>query len=1528
MDKLKRSLKHLFAPAIVLLLVVIMGVFSPVVSVAAALRLNTAGTVSGEKNYTISNLPTRTVELGSPAATDFAVPEIDNDGKVILSHAGQEIDTFANKKYTYKEIGQYEWRFYTNSDDGSQLYDTYTVTVTDTTYSMTMPSNVPTVAPRDVGELLLPLPSTYRVGGEDVEIETINSVADYATLKVKDSKEAYDYVLRAKVTLENTPITDVTIDRNGTKIILENNTGDLKVTYYLYAKDNDKKPLVALPLSNIELKNVKKEDVTFANIPTAPSVKNLSYYSNVTLTAPSADSAKYGSTSFTVEAKTTIVKVQAYLWSTEPSDWSNSGVHNLTVEKDTLTGKWVIKENGLNTENKYLEIDGLNVKIKKLGWYRFQFETSTTFGYQMDKDFKWDDTTAKAGDKNQSVLYWSDSVRIYEDTVSPNFAWVSPYSSIYDVDGNLTNEGAAKVKDMNDNFDKYLDQYTAYLPMTTNPTTNNITKKITVNPNANNGLGLVLPAIFPHDNATDFANMVVDGFYVDQKQDADGNTLTSNDSNYVWSSATEVSKDHFIYNPAEALQIKFVNADADRKSNGNTIYLLNRPGLYQVRVVVRDVKPIYEDESASTGKEVSGSAHINTTTKYLYFYVDDSFVCDGTGENSPTIDEGKVFQVSDVYLWEGHSFDFAKPSVVDNHTDTSAIKTDYYLVGIASDAKNNKVLSKLDVNANATNITVDLDNLYQYNAAKDENDSTNKWDLTNSTERNKYSEFYIYAVARNFNALQANLKVDFGVVTTATAVDEDEDDNKTVYYDGTYFNTQLFFQGDTTGKLYNEKVQYGYAWKRASFKINDVTSTVATSITADVDKDQLVAGKPVTIKNITATWGSDTDGVMSAAVYMVKPNNVLVPVEIMDSAEKGAEVVSAVAFNGKTNTVNNWCFTPGEGGEYILVLKAKDHASNKVKTGVYKITVDSSDDEWEWDDNFSWSDSLSTAADYTTTKTIALGDSWVLPSNMVLGNGTKKYLTKNRNLYEYNANGEVTSTIAGHYTITVLGVNDPDCIVGNKFIPNKTGPYVLRYSAKLNDKDTILSTKQYKVQVNNASTGVSSIRMGEAYDDKDILWSVEPTSSESEDGLTPNGQSYVMDKKSIKLFDEENEKLLYSEKVPAYAITLSEFTAANYGASTNFVVNKANLFKYLEPIYEIDKNSEEKKAKITGYMYPAIAIPMPNVITDTISSDEVEITVQKSGSSNFLVSSRKKNVSGNKASEIEKIGKYYVFRPTGKFKANVKDDYNADNYLQAVSGSDSSVTGVYTITYKTNTTSVTFNMTIGNLANGYLDWEKGFLTYDNNDGKGSREITDTGSENNVVIEEVNGHRYVWIDMSKVFFDDNDDMEDLIDLGPNGDGSANGGYDPEKLAEAYYWENVKVFISYEGVDYIDDLDWTDDEDETEARAYTKDHKYRFDVNRGSGTYKVTISLTNKYTNTTVSKSIEFTIDVNVSNKNTNLNNVWGIILVVLSLGLLAGVVYYFVKTARATRFIDTPRAAKGKGKDKTPKAVEAPKEDAK
>ncbi|MCQ2382822.1 MAG: hypothetical protein MJ060_03215, partial [Clostridia bacterium] len=344
-------------------------------------------------------------------------------------------------------------------------------------------------------------------------------------------------------------------------------------------------------------------------------------------------------------------------------------------------------------------------------------------------------------------------------------------------------------------------------------------------------------------------------------------------------------------------------------------------------------------------------------------------------------------------------------------------------------------------------------------------------------------------------------------------------------------------------------------------------------------------------------------------------------------------------------------------------------------------------------------------------------------------------------------------------------------------------------------------------------------------------------------------------------------------------------------------------------------------------------IPMPNIVTGSANSNEVEITVQKSGSSTYSVSSKKMNAGDrtDTASLIEKIGDYFVFRPTGKFSTACKDtNHDAQNYL-LTANSVSEASGVYTVTYKTNTASVSFNITLGNLDNGEISLDTAFLTYDNN-----KTITNA-ADKLIIDKDSDGHRYVTIDMRKVFFTGNDDMASLIAQGPNGDINNTDGFNPEDAETAYLWKNATVTVDYEDAGLIKNSDWKEDGDA--AKIKNKDsYTYKFDLTQGSGTYKVTVKLWNNYTSSYVTKSIEFTLDAESTNKNVNLNTVWGIILIVLSVGLFAGVIFYFVKTARATRFVDAPRVAKVKDKKNnakketklvaTPKDTEAPKDDVK
>ncbi len=1471
MDKLKKGLKNLFAPAIVLLLVAIMGVFSPIVSVAAALpnySLRIADVTNPGDSYTISNLPARTVKVGTTIPSG-ELPTISN-GSVKLCHAGQEITVSGD--YTYREVGQYEWRFYTVDN---VLFDKYVVTVTDTNYSTSMPSNVTTVAPKGLNNLQLPLPNSYSVSGKTSEVDTItgDNTNHYAVITMKDGSV---YHLSALVSMANDTFAadkvtydskNVTIDLNGYK----DSTGSLKITYVLKNQANDK-ILTALPLTNIEIKNVNQGEATFANIPTAPSVASLSYYSSVGLTAPTADSAKVGNDSFAVEAQTSIVKIQAYLFPTQPSKWNHKDVHVLTVENG------VVKENGVASD--LVEVDGLNVKVKALGWYRFQFETSTLFGYKMADSF--DNYDAIEQDSNKTyVRYWSDSVHISEDKIDPNFAFVDRYD--------LDNYPAEYDTKFNDYLDKY-DAYFSAMPTTKPSKDETSSKKLTVNFRD----GLVIPAIFPHDNATAFEDIEVTSVSISQVTDVDGNSVTNN--SVIKSSAASSST--FVYQKNEPLYVTFAvnGTNGANQGDNNIVVLKESVGWYKIHIEVQEKRPQY------LGNNESSSSFGRYKSKDLYFYVDEesNFKCgvatDNDG-NSPKIDEGNVFQVSDVYLWEGRTFDFPAPAFNDKHTGNDELQIDYYLVSMNPTVT--KVIAKLDYTKGATRIKVDLDHLIDENG-----DEVNETDLQGYLN-DATAKFYIYAVARNFNGMQADLKAK--LTPSGSLVD-------------THFSTGVF-------GMHNDKdefAQYGYAWKRAEFAFHQVADHGTASITISnisAKDDEYITGNKITIGKIQTTWSaSAVDGQMSVAVYSVKSDKTLKAFDLHNTKN---EVVGLYEFKRNTFMVENLAFVPGHAGDWVVVVTVKDNASDKTYTEIATIEVDNKGGYYS---DFGLSD-VDNGNSHTIHKTITLGDSMTLPNPniSIVGNKKPSYFAKNRDLYAYDAQGVLDDEhVVGNYTITLLGVSDPTCITGNKFTPNRGDvDYTFRYDYYLTGETTPFSVDYYNVRVNQVSDSIN-ILMGEDYQDENVLWADVNDAS-----ALGNPTQEITNAHGVTVEYKLGANGTGTETKPAYAITLNEFVLANYGATKDFTIDSADLYPYLEPMFSTTSNT------ITEYRFPAIAIPNPNIIAGNISSDkDIEITVQKNGEDTMLVSSAGYiNGNADKTSKIENSGDfdYYVFRPTGRFGLDVVNTskYNAQNYTLAAKEYKGAV---YTITYKsTDGTSVSYNLTIGNTKAGELGLNKGFLTY--NDGKNDQAIAESTDNKLIIDKDSDGHRYVTIDMSKVFFTGNKDMEELIEQGPNGDKDDKTGYAPGSTNHVleYYWDKVSVSVELDGSPLVGTSEWSDQDGEVEHIKNHSDFKYKFNCT-SSGTYKVTIKMRNDYTNSTVTKSFEFTLDAEATNKNVNLNTVWGVILIVLSVGLLAGVIFYFIKTARATRFVDAPRAVKGDKKTTksvaAPKDVEAPKKDAK
>lgn len=1357
-------MRRLLTPLAVLFLVVVMAVAAPVASLMGAVSVN-AGTKS-DQDFTITHLPARYAEVGETLVKGETLPSIDS-GTVVVWHANREQTVSDN--YTYSEEGQYEWRFYADSTK-KQLIASHTVWVTQPTYVITMPSVVPTVAPKDLtdGKLVLPLPDKLTADDKEIKLGDQYQLTVKATLGDRD--------LTATVGYEN-----VTVDLGSD---MDKRVGTLQVTYVLQDAVSGR-PLVAKVLNDIEIKNVLKDKVTFSSNPSAPSVQSLSFGQEVTLTAPTANSAKYEDTTFNVEATTKIIGFKFVGSSTQPSNWDK--IDTIKCESGVLTG------------NDRVAIDGLKVTTKKLGWYKFLFRTDTLFGNN------------SANDNETDGEYWSDAVHIKSDGRSPEFKFVAEYATTK-VDGDSLN-GVA--------FADLVDEYSDRYPLTTNssePAADE--QKVLVGKT-----GLTLPAIFATDNFTPSTDLKMT-ITVAQIKDDNGVDVRGDNTQAVYYNQT--LHPDAAYAPNKPLQVNFVNTEP-AKPVDNYLQLKASAGLYLMTISIQDTAPKYDNNTDATST-VSG----RTTQRYMYFKYKDSDLSEAS--NSPTIDQ---FQVSDVYLWEGKTFDFAVPTYSDTNTPTANLAMDYFLVNETS-----KQIFSLD-NDDIVNgrMYVDLATLL---------DDENKWtEFSQNT-----SKVALYATARNFTYLQHEWNT---------------------IKQGNYVSVADLLQSlPESGKVENgiTFLKVPFIMHAATTNTNGEVSVVIKDNQDKVDGNEFVAGKAVHIASAKVDWQeTETDGRISVAVYQIKQDGSRVAVNVVDGNEKDAnqnENVSTVAFRKTSYEIKDWYFTPRVGGKYQVVVTAKDNASSVLKGKVTTIVVDP-------DGGLVPSArSVTAQADAAPDDTLAVGTTGrVLVPNLRYEGSTKdEYLANNRKLYTYNEADQAYTTEAGYYTITVKGICDPECLTGERFVPSQAGTYTFTIDYFRQDNHR-LSSVDYVVEVtNDGDTTTSAIKLDTAYGDLKFERTMADGTKETVPGISK----------------EANAGTATS---PKYAITLPQFMLSNLGGTTNFIVSHDMLRQNLEKIADATAGDTYQ------YLYPAIAIPMPNLISGG-NLEDVEITVQKSGYTEKLVSSKVALANG-KNSLIDMMDGYYVFRPEGKFKNNGAD---------FLASGDSSVSAVYVITYKTKSTSLTFNVTIGDPVKGELTFDDGFLTYDN--GKKSIERGTTP----VIDKNSDGNRVVTINMKKVNYVGNNALMNAMAKGPNAGDNEPAGDDRSK---EYMWQKASVSVTYEGVTLVSTGGWDGKKDED---AFT----YQFNLS-DSGTYTVNVNLFNPYVNQTVTQSFEFTIDINATNKNVNLSTVWGVILVVLSVGLLAGVIFYFVKTARETRFLDAPKAPKVK-KEKPNKKLKDQKEDVK
>lgn len=698
--------------------------------------------------------------------------------------------------------------------------------------------------------------------------------------------------------------------------------------------------------------------------------------------------------------------------------------------------------------------------------------------------------------------------------------------------------------------------------------------------------------------------------------------------------------------------------------------------------------------------------------------------------------------------------------------------------------------------------------------------------------------FQICVVARNFNNLQSG-------TPNPDTFGFDEDGNL-----------------PAAGKGANG-VSYGYA-EFNIFAVNAVSTTPSIDVNIEGNESTVYkAGLPIHISDISVDWGTNNvvDGRVSVAAYQLKADGKRNAIAVVDNNNTDANLnntISSVSFRRQSYSIKDWYFTPRTAGTYELVVTAKANASNTTHSKVAIITVDHRGDLV----GMATDDSSSSAPD----DTIVLGNSTQLKLFEYLGSdGVKQYKNKDRLVYEYDEETNTAeSTAYGDYTITVQGVSDPYCLTGEKFTPNQAGTYTFaidyfkegQYADASGAKTAIFSTT-YTVEVTAGDDG----------DNAKILVS-EDYNSIGNKMANPN----------VNYADDE----LGTAKEPKYAITLPEFVRANFGGSTSFSVDR----KLMQDNLEKNKNGGTYE-----YMYPAILIPNPNLVNVGENNETVEVIVTRQPNT-ILVSSNTKLDDGSN-SEIAKFGDYWVFRPEGEFSSN------GDDYLTNANP-DKLANAVYEITYKTATTSLTYQLTFGNPIVGELNFGDHFLSYQKN---GETAYINKANTNPVIDADSDGKRLVTINLKELTYAGNQEFSKYLAKGLKESTLATD--NAAARTEEYLWKNASVTVYFEDATLVDSWQW-----ESTQTVDDQDRTKTFDLSKGSGTYKVSVSLYNPYTGSSVRNSFEFTIDVTASNNNLDIGaTVWGIILTILAIGLLAGVIFYFVKTARETKFLDAPKGPK-------------------
>jgi hypothetical protein len=1451
MKKIGRTLRKILAPAVIVAIAFAMSFLTPAAAIGNTLRtklyaagteLLTASVDEAGKKFTVSGLPPKMSKVGQNLADIKVFVDADKDGiynnsdtlgDLRIFHAGQ---IYNDQDGKYKYDGSYEYRFYaTVDDDDAQYFDSYTVTVTKDDYKFVMPTNSENIMSKTIPStetaVVFPLPAELNVIKND---KTIN-------LLDKDDKDNLEnlnaFFAEYADEFPSAPYTDVDAARaaliSAIKVMVKPNTLDPKSAVSFAANNTATYTLQTPRPTTLQVSyELQVGGAVLTSLPLSDISIRVIDKNNVIFGAK--PTASKGNLNLGVESKLSAPTVSAPTIKNNTTQTLPAPEAYTQIVSVRYAGS---KENLANKNDDTVvynsNITGLTGDVTKdsaEGKAIVEFNGLTVTAHKIGwYEFTYRTTTVW-GYTNKLGDAENETVASYIDYIPFDATEVRYSTSTTQLKWTDSYTGASyKYDDYDDAED-----FAKYLPNKTQSDS-----KTTVT----RADGIVFPALVAKN--TYLAADKLEYRLTIRKLDADG---TNSVDSVTLNSAAETNK----YTPSNKLWITFGKSNAEGSVTppaGTGIYDVKYGWNGEGGSSDRKGAFLYDTELGKLPGKYSVSAYV-----YARLRPDDSMtnlaslgtyyfeVKDAMTNTVPEIGDFDI--TSSKYTIEGSTLSFGVPTVTDDYTNTAEMEIKYYL-NTVDDAN---LIEEEPVNGK---LTIDLDN-YTYNHNADNT---------------------IIVVANGFNEKQKVLYSGFTMTDTAT---------KSVTF-GIYdnINGQVTFEFDGIEKPTNADAA------------NKEDFGAELAIQND-GNDTLAQNEKILLPVIKTTFAPDADSTISVSVFKIdeEDDGRHIKTNVYTDKDDVPELQNVKRFTGKAS-IEDWYFTPTDGGVYFILLKTKANASN---TQFYFIAC--VDIKAKGSANVTFTNGTSTLA-VGQTGTIPNVVLTVIGDKIIGSNGTLKRTDTDPGVDTILGTDDDTTIVKAVGTYTISGYSGPntDELMGNSFTPSVAGVYKFEYDFKFND-------------VADAGDRYSACDGGTDSDSK------------------PLKRTYII---TVTELTEDDIQIKMGEAYASFpsggaAISLNDFLTYNVGGTASFSVTDADLESKI-----LDDNGTPGDSTDDFYKNKKIAIPMPKATAHNLQLPNpqditFDIKVQKSGEINNDGSPKYLLDTASDKDELkDKVGDFYVFQPDGRFK-----EIQSTGKYTEMEGYEDDASGLYIVTYTMNngmtSTSKTleFNITVGDLEPSAI------------------ELGDIAKKDNAEADAAYTYKVgnkVTLDMSKITVTGNKKMLNFMGEWVNSDSSMQN--DPvltdkkdeekteeEKTARAKYTKqyigrNMTVVVLKDGNFYRASSNYTATEKEqldnniaNDPSIGYEDQQYSFTPTE-AGTYKITFTLYNKYTGKSVSSDATLTVEAEEtdSKKIIDPSNVWGIILIVLSSGLLIGVVFYFIKTGRDTKFAGAPRPEEKVKKDK-------------